>query len=251
MGFITGCYVTKMFKTAVFDGLNNDKEMSLRRFNALFKSKIAHFLWLLFLLYSGRSMAANSWYLVDNYEGFIGKYAVHLSIQYYDFGEKNKIEGVYYYDKYNSLIALYGRQIANEIILCEASELLDLEKYTMEGERYDLNLCPFRMHKNDANLSGIWKRGDAKLDVKLTYASSIVQNKIVSDKGYVEIPFWGQSKRHAFIGMYEAGDDGVLINKFRVIEKKSGQTIQTLNPQSGCAMASLKVAMGGDIVGEA
>jgi len=200
MGFITGCYVTKMFKTAVFDGLNNDKEMSLRRFNALFK---------------------------------------------------NKIEGVYYYDKYNSLIALYGRQIANEIILCEASELLDLEKYTMEGERYDLNLCPFRMHKNDAILSGIWKRGDAKLDVKLTYASSIVQNKIVSDKGYVEIPFWGQSKRHAFIGMYEAGDDGVLINKFRVIEKKSGQTIQTLNPQSGCAMASLKVAMGGDIVGEA
>lgn len=176
--------------------------------------------------------AANSWYVVNNYKGSIGRHAVHLSLQSYDFGKNNDITGSYYYDKYSSPIALYGKQTAKEIFLCEASKAADIEKYINIGQQYDITLCPFKLHRNASGISGTWKRNNTELTIDLTQTASMNENKIVSDKGYLEIPFWGQTSRHAFIGVYEPGKEGVVIDKIKVIEKKSGHIIQTFNPQA-------------------
>ena len=46
----------------------------------------------------------------------------------------------------------------------------------------------------------------------------------------IDIPFLGQTEKHAFIGLYEAVDNNATINKVRVIDKTSGKTVQVIDP---------------------
>lgn len=179
----------------------------------------------------GYTEASESWYVVDNYAGTIGKYSVHLSIQSYNFGSDVNIEGSYYYDSHNSPIALFGKENEGNIVLCEISSKADFEKYIVSGSKYDATKCPFKMIKYDRALKGEWKNKSISLDIALSKVSSMDKSNIISKNGELDIPFWGQTKKHSFIGVYKQGKDGVTINKIKVLSKDDGHIFQVINPQ--------------------
>lgn len=182
------------------------------------------------LFYCSHCIADDSWYVVHNYEGRIGKYPIHLSLQSFD-EDKFTISGSYYYDKFHSVIALYGKQTQDSIELCEVSNRSDYEKYLILGE-YDFKNCPFKLIKNGKELKGIWQNSKSKLDVSLSQTSFINKSTLKSDNEKVEIPFWGQTQTHSFIGIYEKDiDGGITINKIKVLDKKDGRVIQVIDPQ--------------------
>ncbi|MFI8418643.1 hypothetical protein ACQKDS_19755 [Serratia sp. NPDC078593] len=181
--------------------------------------------------FCGNSEASESWYVVDNYIGTIGKHPVHLSIQSYDFGGGVNIEGSYYYDRYNSPIVLFGKESVGNITLCEISSKKEFERYIVSGDKYDSTKCPFRIIKRNQILKGVWKNNNVKLDVVLSKVSSMNKSNVKSESGELDIPFWGDTEKHYFIGVYKQSGNKVIINKVKVINKNDGQVIQIINPQ--------------------
>ncbi|CAI1009241.1 Uncharacterised protein [Serratia rubidaea] len=179
----------------------------------------------------GYSEARESWYVVDNYTGTIGKYPVHLSIQSYAFGSDVNIEGSYYYDHHNSPIVLFGKEKDGDIVLCEIFSKEDFEKYIVSGDKYNATECPFRITKHGQVLKGEWKNKNVKLDIVLSKFSSMNESNITSKNGELDVPFWGQTDKHSFIGVYEKDKDGVVINKIKVISKENGHVVQIINIQ--------------------
>lgn len=177
------------------------------------------------------SEASENWYVVNNYAGTIGKYPVHLSIQPYNFSDEVNVEGSYYYDHYNSPIVLFGIEKEGNIILCEASEKNDFEKYILQGDEYEIERCPFRMKIQGRNITGEWNNKNVKMDVSLSRVASLNKNIITSKNGEIDVPFWGDTKNHIFIGVYKQDKDRVAINKVKVISKDNGQVVQVINPQ--------------------
>ncbi|MDF7680541.1 hypothetical protein PT300_08030 [Enterobacteriaceae bacterium ESL0689] len=170
-------------------------------------------------------------YVVSNYKGHIEKYPVHMSLQYYDFGKYINVEGSYYYDNHRSPIALYGINESNSIILCEAVNDENVYKYMLRGEEYDISKCPFRLTRNTSGLSGEWRNERSVLQVNLKEMVRLSDDVVTGASEELDIPFWGQTKRHSFIGIYEMGIKGIVINKVNVVDKKNGEIIQVINPQ--------------------
>jgi hypothetical protein len=179
----------------------------------------------------GYSEARESWYVVDNYVGTIGKYPVHLSIQSYDFGSDVNIEGSYYYDHHNSPIVLFGKEEAGDIVLCEIVSEDDFERYIVSGDKYDATKCPFRITRHGQVLKGEWKNKNINLDVALSKVASMNKYNIESESGELDIPFWGDTEKHGFIGVYKQDKHRVTINKIKVLNKDNGRVIQIINPQ--------------------
>lgn len=186
------------------------------------------FFWSFFCSFSE---ASEGWYVVENYTGKIGGYPVHLSIQSYDFGGDINVEGSYYYDRYNSPIVLFGKEKAGDIILCEIFSKADFERYIVSGDMYDPTTCPFRITKHEQTLKGEWKNNNTKLDVALFKVASMDKNNITSENGELDVPFWGQTDKHSFIGIYKKNKDGIIINKIKVLDKNDGHVVQVINPQ--------------------
>lgn len=195
------------------------------------KFVVLFFVFCFWFFFCSCSYAVSSWYVVNNYTGVIGKYPVHLSIQSYDFGKDVNIEGSYYYDHHRSPIALYGKEVSGMIELCEVSNKKDFEKYIVLGDKFDLSQCPLKITKHGQNLNGEWHNSKRKLDVSLKHVSSMFPRNIVSESSTVEIPFWGQTDKHSFIGVYEKEGTDIVINKIKVFDKKSGNVIQIITPQ--------------------
>ncbi|ELZ8935273.1 hypothetical protein U1D46_004333 [Cronobacter dublinensis] len=169
-------------------------------------------------------------YDVNNYQGSIGPYLIHLSLQHYKFSNDINIEGSYYYDNHNTPIPLYGVQAADKLWLCEVSGKYDFEKFIVQGEKYDAKNCPMKLVKNIDGLGGLWEGGGAKLLINLKKVSDLHDGVLRGDASELEIPFWGNTKKHIFIGLYEKDKNGVVINKINVIEKDSGKKIQVIDP---------------------
>lgn len=178
------------------------------------------------------SYAGDSWYVVNNYTGTVGKYPVHVSLQTYTFGPHTHVEGSYYYDKYRAPIVLYGRETEKGLMLCETTGKDDFDKYLLVGEDYDLDTCPFRLTYNDEGLTGIWQNDKNRLTVSLSGTDVMDENQIVVGDANMEIPFWGQTADHSFIGVYENSNNSLVINRIKVLDKKRGTVIQTINPQT-------------------
>ncbi|WP_336215310.1 hypothetical protein [Enterobacter sp. P82] len=183
------------------------------------------------MVFCNNSDASSNWYVVKNYIGTIGKYPVHLSIQSYDFGKEVSIEGSYYYDRHRAPIALYGKDVSGVIELCEATTKENFEKYIASGDKFDLSKCPLKVIKNGQELNGEWHDGKNKLEVSLRNVSSMDKTSIVSENGIVEIPFWGQTDKHSFIGIYEKDGADISIAKIKVLDKTNGNVIQVITPQ--------------------
>ncbi|MGQ3660743.1 hypothetical protein [Citrobacter braakii] len=187
------------------------------------------------LLLSASIQAAYMPYVVNNYEGYIGKYPVHLSLQFYDFGKNVSVEGSYYYDNHRSPIPLYGVNESNSIVLCEAVSGESFEKYIVQGDEFEISKCPFNLTRNSTGFLGEWRNERSTLKVDLKKTVGVSDGVINGNAKALDIPFWGQTKQHGFIGVYETSIDGIVINKVNVIDKKSGKLIQVINPQmNGC-----------------
>lgn len=181
---------------------------------------------------SSTAGANQSWYQVENYSGTLGEQPVHISIQQYDFSKNSNIRGIYYYDKYRSPIALYGIKSAASVYLCEAHNKVEQERYNENSDRVDFTRCPFQLTDENGTLKGIWKNERREYPVVLRRTATMSPTSV---QGTLDIPFLGQTEKHAFIGRYEASDSNVTINKVQVIDKASGKTLQVIDPNLyGC-----------------
>jgi hypothetical protein len=191
------------------------------------------------LLLSASIHAAYMPYVVSNYEGHIGGYPVHLSLQYYDFGKYINIEGSYYYNNHRAPIPLYGVNKSNSIVLCEINNDDNFDRYIVQGENFDVSKCPFKLTRDPTGLVGEWRNERSILNVDLKATIRLNEGVLHGSAKEIDIPFWGQTKQHSFIGIYEVSNDGIAINKVNVVEKTNGKIIQTINPQlKGCEFGS-------------
>lgn len=175
------------------------------------------------------------WYIVDNYEGSLGTWPVHLSLQEYDsYGSGLNIKGSYYYDKYHAPIPLYGKRTADVLELCEIHGAEEFERVMVQGTKksVDTQACPFRLTYQGDKLTGHWQQGEKRYAVALKHSASLdnTAEELITGK-YVDIPFWGQTPTHSFIGHYQAGTDGIAVDSISVVNKKTGSVDQTIDPQ--------------------
>ncbi|WP_223533266.1 hypothetical protein [Pseudomonas sp. GL-RE-20] len=190
------------------------------------------------LLFTSINIRAD-WYVIDNYKGSIGPYQIHISLQKYDdYGSGQNIRGSYYYDKHLASIPLYGRYSSSSIELCEIHNNREYETYLNLGRNdgFNMHSCSFKLTKNGDDLVGVWQGEKKSYEVLLKHTSSFDserKQKITTEK--IEIPFWGQTPAHGFIGIYQEDENGAYINKVNIIDKTTGEIVQTFNPQlHGC-----------------
>lgn len=175
------------------------------------------------------------WYKVDNYAGTIGAWPVHISLQQYDsYGSGLNIKGSYYYDKHRAPIPLYGRQTATTYALCEIHSAAEFDRVMNQGttEAMDNRACPFHLTREGDRLQGEWQQGTKRYAVSLQHTASLdntAEGSITGDT--VDIPFWGQTATHSFVGHYQASADGIAIRRVSVVNKSTGQVDQILDPQ--------------------
>ncbi len=182
---------------------------------------------------SGSAVAATeSWYVISNYTGSIGNYPVHVSLQTYTFGAQTNVKGSYYYDKYRSPIPLYGKETSVGMVLCEVNSDKEYDDYIVEGKKYDLSACPLKLTHGDDALHGTWQSKKAMLNVVLNKTASLDKTSVSHHtENAIDIPFWGQTTTHSFIGVYEMNGDDISISQVRAVNKSSGKVDQVIDPQ--------------------
>lgn len=198
------------------------------------KEKIRLVALLALFLYQPASAYA-SWYVVDNYEGQIGPYPVHVSLQKYDgYGSGLNVKGSYFYDKYRAPIALYGKYTDGAFELCEVHSSAEYSTYLEQGSKtgFDTHSCPFKLTENADQLRGIWQDRKKSHEVVLQHSNSFDQTSAQKTvKENIEIPFWGQTSSHSFVGVYQSDGSGITLNEVKVINKATGNVDQVINPQ--------------------
>jgi hypothetical protein len=197
-----------------------------------FRHQASAFLLVLFLL---ACRSASAWYNVTNYEGHVGGNPIHFSIQKYEhFGSGLNIDGSYYYDRHMAPIPLYGKlDEAGRLSLCEIHSDEEFDKIFIHGSAtpIDVSACPFQLELGKQSASGHWAKGERKYEVALNETARLENTgKNPTLTGKLEIPFWGQTAKHAFIGIYEP-DRPVRVN---VVNKRSRQLVQLLQPEEDC-----------------
>lgn len=169
--------------------------------------------------------ASAGWYHVETYAGAIGAFPVHLSVQNYDsFGSGITVEGSYFYDSKLSPIPLYGIRADGKLRLCEISGKEQFKKLLVEGSKLPVKTddCAFALDIGDGVLRGQWKSAAKTYDVTLKRVG-MLDNTGDDGKieGAVEIPFWGQTAKHAFIGTYGKIDSMICLTRVAVVDKKT------------------------------
>ena len=88
------------------------------------------------------------WFEVENYEGKIDGFTVHVSLQMYStMSGSESIMGSYYYDKYRTPIPLHGKIKEENIILCEIKNKKNFDSFLMEGGKPEFTYCEFSLKK--------------------------------------------------------------------------------------------------------
>lgn len=178
------------------------------------------------------------WYKVKNYSGYIDKYPIHISLQHYkDFGSGLQFVGSYYYDSQLKPIPLYGRYNKDgNVELCEIHANVDFNSVFVQGtkEKIDTDSCQFLLTLSASGAIGEWRNKNIKLAINLKMIGNIGDANDVRISGIAEIPFWGQTQRHSFIGVYESSASGIEINKIKVLDKLFKKIVYTFDPQEIC-----------------
>ena len=184
------------------------------------------------ILMAGNAVAG--WYRVTNYVGQIDASSVHFSIQRYDFGPGTTVEGSYYYDKYLSPIPIYGLENDDKsLTLCEVHTPEEYDTAIIHGFKngdYAIG-CPLHLTPTDDGAVGEWRDSRHSYSISLRRVGSLDTTKEVQVSGVMEIPFWGQTEKHAFIGSYQASSPEV---KVQVVSKNTGMVVQTLDINPDC-----------------
>jgi hypothetical protein len=188
------------------------------------------FAFLISTVLSFNVIARNDWYEVQNYKGFVGVYPIELSVQTYNFGSGVNIKGSYFYNKTMTPIALYGKVVNNEIIICETHGAKDYESHIVDGVMFEPEKCEFKLLKSNNDLIGSWSNKRNRYNVKLIAADSWINGVLTGES--LRIPFWGSDGDYSFIGIYKARSGILTIDEINVIEKTNVKVIQAINPQS-------------------
>ena len=180
--------------------------------------------------------SVDGWYRVHEYKGKIGDFSVHLSFQDFSYFNGNTlVNGSYYYEKYYSPILLYGVFEEDDITLCKVKNKSQYDDFILDEKKPTLKDCEFKLKKDGDKLTGQWKSNGKSYSVELTYTNFLDNTQVhyvdYIEKGKMEIPFWGQTRKHGFIGIYETVNKKMEINEINVVDKKSGAVIQVINPQ--------------------
>jgi hypothetical protein len=125
-------------------------------------------------------------------------------------------------------IPLYGKlDEKGNLSLCEIHTDDEYRQIIIHGSRtpVDTSTCPFQLAVTHQSANGKWVSGKRNYDVALAETARLDSTQEYRIIVKVEIPFWGQTDTHSFIGSYE--HDGVKVN---VINKRSRQVIQVINP---------------------
>ena len=110
------------------------------------------------------------WFDVDNYEGKIGNFPVHVSLQKSTYTNKDSsITGSYYYDKHHAPIVLYGKIKGDNVFICEFK---NYGKFAPFPKKTDFDNCEFRLKVDGDKLVGQWKNNAFSYPVELTYTIS-------------------------------------------------------------------------------
>ncbi|PAU64469.1 hypothetical protein [Pseudomonas indica] len=203
----------------------------LRKFLTAFSAFISA------LLFSTHTYGAG-WYDVKNYIGHIGAYPIHISLQRYEgFGSGIEFEGSYYYDNQLKPIPIYGRHNKHgDIELCEIHTADEFNSVLTHGSKdvFDTDNCQFALTFNEQGAKGIWRNNKKKYPVQLNLVGSLNNTDGDILNGIMEIPFWGQTHKHSFIGIYQSSDLGIEVIRIDIINKDSKKVVQQLNPQDNC-----------------
>lgn len=190
------------------------------------------------LLFLASHANGAGWYQVRSYSGYIDKYPIHISLQYYkSFGSGLEFKGSYYYDKQLNPIPLYGKYNKDgNIELCETHTTADFNSVFVQGtkEQIDTGSCQFLLTLNASGAVGEWRKNNKKLAVNLQMIGNLDNTNNGYLNGIMEIPFWGQTQQYSFIGVYESSTSGIQINRIKVIDKQSKKLAQEFNPQENC-----------------
>lgn len=181
------------------------------------------------LLLSGKAVAG--WYHVENYEGSIGTKPVHFSLQRYDsFGSGITVEGSYFHDAGQSPIAIYGKADGARITLCEIADNKELERVLVIGSKtpVDTTGCPFSLDIGVDGATGSWSKGADTLPIQLKKVAAFDDTGEVKIDGAIEIPFWAQTARERFAGVYANTSAGFCMTKMYVIKKRNGKVVQEI-----------------------
>lgn len=181
------------------------------------------------LMLSGKAVAG--WYHVENYEGSIGENPVHLSLQRYDsFGSGITVEGSYFYDAKQSPIAIYGKAEGARIMLCEIADDKEFERVLVMGSKtpVDTTGCPLSLDIGKDGATGSWSKGVDTYPVSLRKVASLDDTGEGKIEGTVEIPFWAQTARERFAGVYTNTSLGLCMAKLQVIKKRGGNVVQEI-----------------------
>jgi hypothetical protein len=179
--------------------------------------------------------ATAGWYEVTNYVGRIGEYPIHFSIQKLErYGGLN-ILGSYYYDRYMAPIPLYGKLNENgRLSLCEIHSNDEYRKVIINGSKVpvDTSGCPFQIIVGNQSATGKWANGKRNYEVALNETARLDNTgDTLSIAGKFEIPFWGQTAEHLFIGFYTLEARPMV----KVVNKRSNAVIQVIYPEKhGC-----------------
>lgn len=190
-------------------------------------------------LFAVASSAHAGWYEVRSYAGTIGSVPVHVSLQTYDYINRNQptqyhIDGSYYYDAHRIPIPLQGhRQPDGQMVLCEALEPTSFG----EGPRVPVRSpqhpepCPITLKVTDNGAVGEWNDGRKRLSIALHQVGRLddtLNDALVLD-GVVEIPMWHHTKNYLLLGVYQRSKDcSVSMVGLRLVNIASGKVDNTL-----------------------
>lgn len=174
------------------------------------------------------SPALAGWYQVTNYEGMLGSYPIHVSIQarsWSDPQERGKVVGSYYYDARRIPIALHGTQQPDgSLRLCEVQDLR-----LITGHNPDMNKalrtdpCPFALKPVPGGLGGTWRNGKAGYEVTLKTVGRMDNTGKETLTGKMEVPMWQHSERHMYLGIYEMDEERVLMRRIQAVNITTGK----------------------------
>ena len=120
-----------------------------------------------------------------------------------------------------------------------AGKYYSIRSLPIDLAKFEIAKCPFKLTRNSVGFSGEWSNERSTLKVDLRETSRLSDGVLKGETEELDIPFWGQTKKHTFIGVYIEGEEGIVINKVNVIDKASGKLIQVIDPQlNGCKFGS-------------
>lgn len=192
------------------------------------------------LLLASAASAHAGWYHITNYTGHIGASAVHLSLQVYvkpyEYSPGFNVNASYYYDQRPTPVPLVGKLNNKQVTLCNVRNAMSLSELNYFGSPTDDSAagCPIRLTLDMDGAVGSWTIGKHVLHVQLRLVGRLDDSGTGVIDGIVHVPFWGQTAHDMFVGTYQGSGKDMNFSAIRVIDKKTGATVQEFVPPRDC-----------------